>query len=98
MGADHSHDATQLIDHRGRLAAVLSITVTVLIVEVVGAFISRSLALLADAGHMLTDVAGLTLGFIAAVLSRRPTTDARTWGYRRAEVLALPLRQRCWSP
>ena len=37
---------------------------------------------------MLTDVAGLTLGLIAAVLARRPATDARTWGYRRAEVLA----------
>ena len=87
MGADHSHDATQLVDHRGRLATVLGITVTVLVVEVIGAFVSGSLALLADAGHMLTDVAGLTLGFIAAVLSRRPATDARTWGYRRAEVL-----------
>ena len=87
MGADHSHDATGLVDHRGRLAAVLGITVTVLVVEVIGAFVSGSLALLADAGHMLTDVAGLTLGFIAAVLLRRPATDARTWGYRRAEVL-----------
>jgi cobalt-zinc-cadmium efflux system protein len=87
MGADHSHDATGLVDHRGRLAAVLGITVTVLVVEVVGAFVSGSLALLADAGHMLTDVAGLTLGLVAAVLSRRPATEARTWGFRRAEVL-----------
>ena len=84
-GHDHGHAA--LADHRGRLAAVLAITVTVLIVEVVGAVISGSLALLADAGHMLTDVAGLTLGLIAAILSRRPATDERTWGYRRAEVL-----------
>ena len=83
----HDHGAAALGDHRGRLAAVLSITVTVLLVEVVGAFVSNSLALLADAGHMLTDVAGLTLGLVAAVLARRPATDARTWGYRRAEVL-----------
>jgi cobalt-zinc-cadmium efflux system protein len=58
------------------------------VVEVIGAVLSGSLALLADAGHMLTDVAGLSLALIAAVLAGRPVTDARTWGYRRAEVLA----------
>ena len=84
---DHSHGAAGLVDHRGRLAAVLGITVTVMVVEVVGAGVSGSLALLADAGHMLTDVAGLILGLVAAVLARRPATDARTWGYRRAEVI-----------
>lgn len=82
----HSHGAA-LADHRGKLAAVLGITLTVLVVEVVGAVLSGSLALLADAAHMLTDVAGLTLGLIAAVLARRPATPARTWGYHRAEVL-----------
>ena len=87
MGADHGHAAADLVDHRGRLAAVLGLTLTVLVVEVVGAWISGSLALLADAAHMLTDVAGLTLGLVAAILMRRPATDARTWGYRRAEVL-----------
>lgn len=86
-GGDHSHDASELVDHRGRLAVVLGITVTVLVVEVVGAIVSGSLALLADAAHMLTDVAGLTLGLLAAVAARRPATAARTWGYRRAEVL-----------
>jgi cobalt-zinc-cadmium efflux system protein len=73
---------------RGRLAAVLAITVSVLVVEVVGAVVSGSLALLADAGHMLTDAAGLSLALFAAVLAARPATDDRTWGYRRAEVLA----------
>ncbi len=87
MGADHAHGADGLVDHRGRLGAVLGITVAVLVVEVIGAVVSGSLALLADAAHMLTDVAGLTLGLIAAVLSRRPATEERTWGYRRAEVL-----------
>lgn len=87
MGAHHDHGGTETADHRGRLAAVLGITVTVLVVEVVGGILTGSLALLADAAHMLTDVAGLTLGFVAAVLSRRPATDSRTWGYRRAEVL-----------
>jgi cobalt-zinc-cadmium efflux system protein len=84
---DHSHGGAALADHRGRLAAVLAVTLAVLVVEVVGAVVSGSLALLADAGHMLTDVAGLALGLIAAVLARRPATDARTWGLRRAEVL-----------
>jgi cobalt-zinc-cadmium efflux system protein len=88
MGADHDHGSGGLVDHRGRLAAVLAVTLTVLVVELVGAIISGSLALLADAGHMLTDVAGLTMAVIAAALSRRPATDERTWGYRRAEVLA----------
>ena len=87
-GHGHSHGTADLADHRGRLAVVLAITVTVLVVEVVGAAISGSMALLADAGHMLTDVAGLSMAYLAAVLARRPATDARTWGYRRAEVIA----------
>jgi cobalt-zinc-cadmium efflux system protein len=82
----HSH-ATGLADHRGRLAVVLGITGVVLVVEVVGALVSGSLALLADAGHMLTDVAGLSLALVAAVLAQRPATASRTWGYHRAEVL-----------
>ncbi|MEO7942981.1 MAG: cation diffusion facilitator family transporter [Marmoricola sp.] len=69
------------------MTVVLAITVGVLAIEVIGAVLSGSLALLADAGHMLTDVAGLTLGLIAAALARRPATQERTWGYRRAEVL-----------
>lgn len=87
QGHGHGHGGPALADSRGRLAAVLGLTVAVLVVEVVGATISGSLALLADAAHMLTDVAGLTLGLVAAILSRRPATDVRTWGYRRAEVL-----------
>ena len=81
----HSHAPP---DHRGRLAVVLAITSVVLVAEVVGAVLSGSLALVADAGHMLSDVAGLSLAWFAATLSRRAPTDQRTWGYRRAEVLA----------
>ncbi|MET1058220.1 MAG: cation diffusion facilitator family transporter [Nocardioides sp.] len=87
MGAGHGHGQPGAAQHRGRLATVLIITVAVLVVEVVGAVLSGSLALLADAAHMLTDVAGLTLGLIVAVLAARPATDERTWGFRRAEVL-----------
>jgi len=86
-GHDH-HGAGRLADHRNRLMVVLTITATVLTVEVIGALVSGSLALVADAGHMLTDVAGLTLAWIASALAQRPVTLARTWGFRRAEVLA----------
>ncbi len=87
QGHGHAHDLSGMAQHRGRLALVLGITVAVLVVEVVGAAVSGSLALLADAGHMVTDVAGLTMGLVAATLAARPATPARTWGYRRAEVL-----------
>ena len=66
----------------------------VLVAEVVGAFLSGSLALIADAGHMLSDVAGLSLAWFAATLARRAPTDQRTWGYRRAEVLAAAGKRR----
>lgn len=89
MSGEHSHDhALPAAGHRRPLAMVLGISSVILVVEVIGAFWSGSLALLADAGHMLTDVAGLSLALLAAVLAGRPATDARTWGYRRAEVLA----------
>jgi cobalt-zinc-cadmium efflux system protein len=67
---------------------VLAISTTILVVEVVGAWVSGSLALLADAGHVLTDVAGLALALVAATVARRPATPQRTWGYHRAVVLA----------
>jgi cobalt-zinc-cadmium efflux system protein len=90
VGAGHSHGRTDgLTDGaRGRLTAVLGVTLAVLVVEVVGAVVSGSLALFADAGHMLTDVAGLSLAVVAARLVGRPATSARTWGFQRAEVLA----------
>jgi cobalt-zinc-cadmium efflux system protein len=86
-GHDHGHDPPRA-GHRRPLAIVLGISGTILAVEVIGAVVSGSLALLADAGHMLTDAAGLSLALVAAVPAGRPATEARTWGYRRAEVLA----------
>ena len=88
MSVHHDRVADELADQQGRLRTVLTITIMVLIAEVIGAAASGSLALLADAGHMLSDVAGLTLAWVASVLAQRPATLARTWGYRRAEVLA----------
>jgi cobalt-zinc-cadmium efflux system protein len=84
----HSHGHHHGAAHRRPLTIVLTITVSILIAEVIGALLSGSLALLADAVHMLTDAAGLGLALAAAILAARPATDERTWGYRRAEVLA----------
>ena len=91
-GYAHSAGAADAATHRGPIALALAITVVILIVEVIGAFLSGSLALFADAGHMLTDAAGLAIAWIAAMLASRPATDRRTWGYRRAEVLAATLQ------
>jgi cobalt-zinc-cadmium efflux system protein len=83
-----SHDHGAPSSSPGRLAVALGITAVILAAEVVGAILTDSLALLVDAGHMLTDVGGLATALVAARLMVRPATSARTWGYRRAEVLA----------
>lgn len=89
MGHGHTHGAvTATGSHRRRLAIVLAITLTVMVAEVVGAIVSGSVALLADAGHMLTDAAGISIALLAAWLAARPTTSRRTFGWQRAEILA----------
>ena len=90
MGAGHTHGqgGTPTGAHRHRLVVVLVITLSVVGAQVVGGLISGSLALLADAGHMLTDAAGVAIALIAATLAGRPATDARTYGLQRAEILA----------
>ena len=70
------------------MVIALGITLAVLIAEAIGAQITGSLALLADAGHMLTDVAGTGLAILAMTLSARPASDQRTYGYARLEILA----------
>ncbi|MBD5785256.1 cation transporter [Cellulosimicrobium terreum] len=88
-GHSHSHaPATATGAHRRRLALVLVITLVVMVGEVVGALVSGSLALLADAGHMLTDASGIGLALFASWLAARPTTTQRTFGWQRAEILA----------
>ncbi|GAB3810656.1 cation diffusion facilitator family transporter [Tessaracoccus terricola] len=90
MGHDHSHhDAAT---PRKRLAIAFAITATILVAEVIGAIWTGSLALLVDAGHMLTDAAGLLMALIAASLALRPASPERTWGWRRAEVLAAGMQ------
>jgi len=72
----------------GRLVWVLVITALFMVAEVVGGVLSNSLALLADAGHMFTDVAALGLSVFAMRLARTPPTTKRTFGYVRLEILA----------
>jgi cobalt-zinc-cadmium efflux system protein len=73
---------------RSRLGVVLVVTTLYLGVEVAGGIITGSLALLADAGHMLTDVAGLALALFAMKFAERPATPERTYGFYRVEILA----------
>jgi cobalt-zinc-cadmium efflux system protein len=74
-----------------RLALSLGFTALVMVAEAVGGWLSGSLALVSDAGHMLTDAASLALALVAAWLSVRPADDKRTYGYHRAEVLAAQI-------
>lgn len=84
----HHHGATSAAQHhRGRLLTALSISTVVLLGELVGALLTGSLALLADAGHVLTDVAGVALALLAVWFSARPATAKRTFGYYRMEIL-----------
>jgi cation diffusion facilitator family transporter len=89
MGHGHDHGATTAAaGHRGRLAVVLVLTVAVLVAEVVGAALSGSLALLADAGHMATDALGIGLALGAVTLAQRAPRGRRTFGWQRLEILA----------
>lgn len=83
-----NHDHAPQGTHRTKLAIAFGVTTAILVAEVIGAWWTNSLALLVDAGHMLTDASGLLMALIAASLALRPPTPERTWGYRRAEVLA----------
>jgi cobalt-zinc-cadmium efflux system protein len=75
-------------DELGRLRLVLYLTALFMLVEFVGGVVARSLALVADAGHMLADVAALGVALVALQLSRRPASMAKTYGYARLEILA----------
>jgi cobalt-zinc-cadmium efflux system protein len=84
-GALHSHGAHAPVKS---LRIALSLTAVLLIVEVVGGLMSNSIALLADAGHMFTDVAALGLSLFVAWFSRQPATPTKSYGYLRWEILA----------
>jgi cobalt-zinc-cadmium efflux system protein len=73
---------------RGRLVVVFVITAAVFVLELIGGFVANSLALLADAGHMATDLGGIGLALVAIWFAGRPATRDRTFGYLRLEILA----------
>jgi cobalt-zinc-cadmium efflux system protein len=86
---DHKHDHSRAQgSNRRRLTVVLALTVTYMLTEAVGGFLTNSLALLSDAGHMLADVAALLLAMLALWFAARPITPRKTYGYYRLEILA----------
>ncbi len=74
--------------HRTRLLGVFGLTLTFFLVELVGGFLANSLALIADAGHMFTDVAGIGMALLAITFAGRPASGTRTFGFLRLEILA----------
>ncbi len=92
---DHSHSHGPAVgpanDHSRGLRLALALTAVFLVAEVIGGLVSHSLALLADAGHMLTDVAALGLSLFVAWFSQQPETPEKTYGYLRWEILAALL-------
>jgi cobalt-zinc-cadmium efflux system protein len=87
VGHGHGHGASRAADRR-RLRWVLLVTGTILVVELVGAWLTGSLALLADAGHMATDAGAVVLALGASYVAARPGGARSTFGYHRVEVVA----------
>lgn len=88
MGAGHTH-AHDLDDGNSRrIGITLVLVVAYMVAEVAGGLLSNSLALLADAGHMLSDAGALLVALVAMRIGRRPPSETHTFGYRRAEILA----------
>ncbi len=85
---DHTHRHGPASQARGRLWVVLTLTASYMLAEAIGGWWTGSLALLADAGHMLTDVAALALALVAMWFATRPATPQKTYGYYRLEILA----------
>lgn len=85
---DHEHGTHQRAGSLRALAVVLALTASFTVVEIIGGLLTGSLALLADAGHMLSDNLSLGLALFAAWLATRPATPEKSFGYRRAEILA----------
>ncbi|MFD3436605.1 cation diffusion facilitator family transporter [Streptomyces sp. NPDC058685] len=97
MGAGHDHGhahggppptGTAASAYKGRLRIALSITLGVMVLEIVGGVLADSLALIADAAHMATDAVGLAMALLAIHFANRPAGGNRTFGFARAEILA----------
>ena len=87
-GQGHAHGIDRNAANRKRLIITAVLVGGYMVADVVGGLVSNSLALLADAGHMLSDVAALALSLFAMWVARRPPNPRRTYGYYRAEILA----------
>jgi cobalt-zinc-cadmium efflux system protein len=88
---EHRHDHKHAHSHsnsRRRLKFVLALTIVYMLAEAIGGFLTNSLALLSDSGHMLADVAALVLAMLALWFASRPVTTSKTYGYYRLEILA----------
>jgi cobalt-zinc-cadmium efflux system protein len=88
---DHAHAHGHGLGRRGnrrKMTAALGINVVLLVAGVVGALVFGSVALLADAGHVLSDVGAIALGLLAAAMATRPARGRRTFGFQRGEILA----------
>ncbi len=83
-----THKSPLHASHARAFWAVLVVTAVFMVLEIVGGILSNSLALLADAGHMLTDAAAIGLALFASWIAQRPATPERTYGYLRLEILA----------
>lgn len=88
LAHNHSHQFHRSPDNWRRLSVVLSLTALYMVAEAIGGWWTGSLALLADAGHMFTDVAALTLALTAVWFGSRPATSKKTFGYYRLEIIA----------
>ncbi len=84
---DH-HETTPAAGNQVRLAITLGLAGVYMVAEIIGGLLTGSLALLADAGHMLSDVFALSMSLVAIRIAQRPPTPKRTYGYYRSEILA----------
>jgi cobalt-zinc-cadmium efflux system protein len=82
----HVHSAAAA--HRSRLIGVFALTISIFVIEVIGGLVSNSLALLADAGHVFTDVFGIGFALAAIWIAGRPATSGRSFGFLRVEIFA----------
>ncbi len=90
----HSHGHTHGHSHTGNKKALLSAFILIavfMVVEVIGGLLTNSLALLSDAGHMLSDAAALGLSFFAIKLGEKQVSQGKTYGYKRFEIIAAAL-------
>ena len=84
----HDHSKEHLSDSQNRIAIAFLVTILFMVAEVIGGIVFNSLALLADAGHMVSDITALGLSWVAIRIGKRVPTDRHTFGFKRSEILA----------